>query len=129
MFADRSDRILVVDDEIGIRTTLGPILEKHGFLVRSVGSVPEALSEIRSGPFSGLICDLNLGPHEDPYVVIRAVRQANSRAGVIILTGYPGLETAVEALRESVDDYFMKPSNSDELAARLRHKLTNRKGR
>jgi DNA-binding NtrC family response regulator len=129
MVPDGSDRILIVDDEIGVRATLKPVLEKHGFFVRSVGSVPEALSEIRSGPFSGLICDLNLGPHENACVVIRAIRQANSRAVVIILTGYPELVSAVEAVRESVDDYVIKPSNADALVQVLRRKLSLRQSK
>jgi DNA-binding NtrC family response regulator len=123
---ESSNRILIVDDEVGIRATLSPILQRNGFTVRSVASAPEAIQEIQTRPFDALICDLKLGPNEDPYAIVRTMRQVNPQAVVIIFTGYPELDTAIEAVREAVDDYILKPSDSEVIVNLLRQKLLSR---
>ena len=58
-------RVLFVDDEPGIRTTLSAILEMHGFEVTTCSSVPEALAEIQQNSFDVLLTDLNIGQPGD----------------------------------------------------------------
>lgn len=124
-----SNRILIVDEEVGVRATLTPILQRNGFLVRTVASVRKAVDEIHNHHFDGLICDLKLGPNEDPYVAVRVLRQVNPSAAVIIFTGYPQVETAIQAIRQAVDDYIIKPTSPDKLVGVLRDRITQRRKR
>ena len=105
-----------MDDEEGIRATLPLLLEQRGFDVRVAASVPEALSEIRSHEFDVLLSDLNIGKDGDGFAVIRAMRNAHPKCVAILLTGYPGFESSLQALHDEVDDYFVKPADLDSLA-------------
>jgi DNA-binding NtrC family response regulator len=123
------DRVLFVDDEPSIRLTLPSVLERHGFQVTSAASVSAALAEIRTSRFDVLLSDLNIGEQGDGFCVVRAMRAAQPRCVNVILTGYPALESAVEALRSQVDDYLVKPADVDTIIKVLREKLASRRRR
>jgi DNA-binding NtrC family response regulator len=119
----RVKRLLFVDDEEGIRTTLPAILERRGFDVRVAASVPEALSEIRSHKFDVLLSDLNIGEDGDGFTVIRAMRKAHHKCVAILLTGYPAFETAVQAIEDELDGYFVKPADINSLVSTIERKI------
>ena len=121
-----SKRLLFVDDEEGIRTTLPTILERRGFDVRVAASVPEALSEIRTHEFDVLLSDLNIGEDGDGFSVIRAMRKAHPKCVAILLTGYPAFETAVQAIEDGVDGYLVKPADISSLVSTIERKLRTR---
>jgi ActR/RegA family two-component response regulator/signal transduction histidine kinase len=112
-------RLLFVDDDDGLRTALGAVLAHHGFKLTAVGSVPEALELISSQKFDVLLADLNIGEPGDGFTVVSAMRRVQPDACTFILTGYPDLETAVQAIRSQVDDYFAKPLHIDRLIAAI----------
>lgn len=116
-------KILFVDDEPGIRLTLPVILEGAGFQVVVAATVPEALSIIGSQKFDVLISDLNIGNPGDGFTVVSAMRRTQPDAVTFILTGYPAFETALEAIRQQVDDYLVKPADVEELVNNIRTKL------
>lgn len=119
-------RILFVDDERAVRETLSPILRKYGFTVTASATVAHALNEIqgREGrEFDLLLCDLNLEREGDGLDVIRAMRKVNPRGVIFILTAYPAMDSAVEAINLAVDGYITKPVNADALVASLAEKL------
>lgn len=118
-------RLLFVDDEPSIRLTLPPILEDHGFEVRAAGSVAEALAEISSQKFDALLSDLNIGEEGDGFRVVSAMRRVQPQCINIILTGYPAFDSAIEALRNKVDDYLVKPADIDALLTRLSEKFAS----
>jgi ActR/RegA family two-component response regulator len=120
-------RILVVDDEIGIRMTLPVILERHGFQVATAGSVAEALERINHQEFDVLLSDLNIGEPGDGFTVVSAMRRVQPEACTFILTGYPDFETALQAIRSQVDDYLIKPADVPELVSAIERKLHGRK--
>src|SRR5256885_16387944 len=122
-----SKRLLFVDDEEGIRTTLPAILERRGFEVRVAASVPEAFSEIKTHKFDVLLSDLNIGEDCNGFTVIRAMRQAHPSCVAILLTGYPAFETAVQAIEDEVDGYHVKPADINSLVSTIERKLSSRK--
>lgn len=119
-------RLLFVDDEPSVRTTLAAILRRYGFAVTLAGNVPDALQQIQTAEFDLLLCDLNLQREGDGYDVIRAMRESNPRCVTIVLTGYPDVNTAVEGIHLGIDDYILKPATPDVLVALLAEKLAAR---
>ena len=119
-------RILFVDDEPGILITMPEILWQHGFSVTAVGTVNKALAEITSAQFDVLISDLNFDHPADGFIVVSAMRSTQPKCVTLILTGFPGLESALEALRNQVDDYLIKPVDVPTLISLIEKKLKQR---
>lgn len=122
-----SPRLLFADDEPGIRTTLAAILKQRGFDVTTASTVSEALNLIARQTFDVLISDLNIGEAGDGFTVVSAMRRTQPDAATFILTGYPAFETALEAIRQQVDDYFVKPADVQELIDKVQSRLTGPK--
>jgi DNA-binding NtrC family response regulator len=120
-------RILFVDDEASIRLTLPRVLEQHGFKVNSAATITEALAEISRQHFEVLISDLNVGKAGDGFRIVSAMREQQPRCIIVILTGYPLFETAVEAIQHQVDEYVVKPVDVDELVRCLRRRLAKKR--
>ncbi len=120
-------RVLFVDDEPSIRMTLPSILGLHGYDVVSAATVPEALDAINRERFDVLLADLNIGQPGDGFTVVSAMRRTQPAAVTIIITGYPAFETALEAIRNQVDDYIVKPANINNLLQTIENRLNDRK--
>ena len=118
-------RLLFVDDEPGIRTTLAAILKQQGFEVTAASTVSEALNWISRQSFDVLISDLNIGEAGDGFTVVSAMRRTQPQAATFILTGYPAFETALEAIRQQVDDYFVKPARVQDLVEKIQARLNS----
>lgn len=116
-------RLLFVDDEPAIRITLAAVLGKHGFQVSTAATVAEALQKITSEKFEILISDLNIGNPGDGLTVVSAMRRTQPEAVTMILTGFPAFETALEAIRQQVDDYIVKPADIPALVQTIETKL------
>ena len=120
-------RILFVDDEAGIRNTLKPILEQHGFEVTAAATVPEALEHMNHATFDVLLSDLNIGQPGDGFTVVSAMRRVQPEAATFILTGYPDFDTALQAIRSQVDDYLLKPTDVPLLIHAIQSRLEHRR--
>jgi DNA-binding response OmpR family regulator len=118
--------ILLVDDEENIRVTLSQLLQTQGFNVTTAGTVAEALTLISQSPFDVLIADLNLGHPSDGFIVVSAMRRLHPDCLTFILTGYPDFESALEAIRQHVNDYLVKPTPIEELIGKINAALVNR---
>ena len=116
-------RILFVDDEAGIRLTLPRVLAKFGFDITSVGSLEDALAEIRTERFDILLSDLNLPEPNAGFTVIAAMRKAQPRCVNFILTGYPADESLLRANGNGVAHYFIKPVDIEEMVDTMKNKL------
>ena len=129
--------LLFVDDEDSIRLTLTPILKKHGFDVTAVATVADALAQMDLTKYDLLVSDLNIEKPGDGFAVIAAMKVRQPTCTNIILTAYPDFDTAQQAIRLSVADYFVKPVNIEELISaiakpqesRSRGQLTSRERR
>jgi len=118
-------KLLFVDDEPGIRTTLPAILSRFEFDVTAAATVPEALHYIATTQFDVLVADLNIGEPGDGFTVVSAMRRTQPGAITFILTGYPAFETALEAIRQQVDDYLVKPADIESMVEKIRLKLSS----
>lgn len=119
-------RMLFVDDEPSIRLTLPEILRLHGHAVEVSSTVAEALAAISARKFDVLISDLNIGNPGDGFTVVSAMRRTQPQCVTLILTGYPGFETALQAIRNQVDDYLVKPTQVEQLVETIERKINQR---
>jgi DNA-binding response OmpR family regulator len=122
-----SVRVLCVDDEPGVRTTMSLILRAHGFEATSVGTVAEALAEIAAHPFDVLIADLNIGQQSDGFTVVSAMRRTHPDCINFILTGFPAIEEALRFIQSQVDEVLVKPTNPANMVAAIEQRLRERK--
>jgi PAS domain S-box-containing protein len=114
-----STKMLFVDDDPGVLRSLEAVLVQSGFQVSAVASVPEALELISSERFDVLLSDLNIGQPGDGFTVVSAMRRVQPDASTFILTGYPDIESAIQAIRNQVDDYFAKPLRVEDLLSAI----------
>lgn len=118
--------ILFVDDEPSIRLTLPLILEAADFEVTTAAKIEEALKLIGERRFDILVSDLNIGEPNDGLLLVSAMRRMQPNAATVIVTGYPGFESALRAIQVQVDDYLIKPAHPEKLVAALRRVHENR---
>ena len=112
-------RILVVDDEESIQMLLKEALTTWGYQVTCVGTGVKALEAMRAHLFDAALVDIRM-PEMDGLTFLREVKRQDESIEVVIMTGYPTVSTAVEALKEGASDYLPKPLIMDE----LRHLIT-----
>jgi DNA-binding NtrC family response regulator len=122
----KHSRLLFVDDERSIRETLSIILLRYGFTVSVAATVTDALQKIHTQEFDLLLCDLNIERESDGLEVVKAIRKVNPNCVTIILTAYPGTESALESIHLGIDEYIVKPTDADTLVALLAEKLEQR---
>jgi DNA-binding NtrC family response regulator len=104
-------RILVADDEEGVRTFLAETLERAGHEVTQVADGAAALRAVHEEPFDVVLTDLRM-PGTDGMAVVRTVRTEQPDVEVIVLTAFGDVATAVEAMKLGAYDYLQKPVSS-----------------
>ncbi len=119
-------RILVVDDNEQVRTSLGAVLELNEFQATTAASVSEALHLIDAEPFDVLLCDLHMPGAGDGFTVVSAMRHTNPEAVTLVFTGYPALQEAMNAILLQADEILVKPMMIPALVALIREKLQKR---
>ena len=120
-----SSKVLVVDDELSVATTIKAILELDGSDVTAVTSGAEALAQLREHEFDVVLTDLRLDDL-DGIEILRETQKLWPDTVAIMLTGYASLESAVAALRSGAYDYLIKPSDVEELRATIGRALERR---
>jgi CheY-like chemotaxis protein len=108
------ESILVVEDEDIMRESLVDWFSSEDHKVDAVGDGDEALKEVNLKDYDVMIVDLKL-PGRDGLSVLSEVRVKNPKTKVIIVTAYPSIDTAVEAMRRGAVDYLPKPFELDRL--------------
>jgi DNA-binding NtrC family response regulator len=107
-------KILVVEDELSVRLGLSCTLEGAGYKTAVAENGVEGIRLFEKGDFNVVITDLRL-PGADGMEVLRSVRSVAPDAGVIIITAFADVKTAVAAMREGAYDYISKPFDPEEL--------------
>lgn len=113
------ERILLVDDEPGLSAFLEEVVREEGFRAHKVQSAAEALAALEVDTFQLVITDLRM-PEVDGLELLRRIRERDPQIGVIVMTAFASLETAVEALRLGAMDYITKPLHVQEIQVVLR---------
>jgi len=101
-------RVLVVDDEEVVRLGYWRVLSADGFRVKAASNGPEALNMMVGDPFDVVLLDMRM-PGMDGMDVLRVIKERWPQSEVVVVTGYPSIETAKEAVKLGAYDYLAKP--------------------
>src|SRR5271169_1755963 len=107
-------RILIVDDELVVRDSLGKWFNSEGYAARPVASAREALEVISNAEFDIALLDIKM-PGMDGMELQGRLKEADPDLTVVMMTGYASVDTAVQALKVGAYDYITKPVDPDEL--------------
>jgi two-component system, NtrC family, response regulator HydG len=107
-------KLLVVDDELGVRTALHDLLTSERYSVELAADGNEALERLAELPPDVVLTDLDM-PRMDGFELLRALRQRARDLPVIVITAATEVRSAVEAMRAGASDYLTKPIDFDEL--------------
>jgi two-component system response regulator PilR (NtrC family) len=118
-------RVLVVDDEPGLREILSVLLRRAGYRVSTEASTAAGVARVRAESFDAVFTDLALGDGSG-LDVLAAARQADEATQVVVLTAYGSTENAVAAMRLGAYDFISKPFRNHELLALLEKALEKR---
>ena len=111
-------RILVVDDEAGLRDSLRRALTRKGHSVDDASAVDEAIRKLEASAFDLLLTDIRLGDKSGLEIVTFA-RQHRPEARIVVMTAFGSVNLAVEAMRVGADDFLEKPFRMDAVISRL----------
>ena len=116
------NRILIVEDNIGMRNVLEKTLKMKGYDVFSVGTGENAVRLFTSDVFDLVITDLRL-PKMDGMEVLKRIKKISSASIVIIMTAYGTIENAIEAMKSGAYDYVLKPFSLEEIEIKVEKAL------
>src|SRR6204780_2429943 len=116
-------RVLLVDDDEAVLEMMTQSLECNGFSVVGVGGVTDALKRIATEDFDILITDLHMPNAGDGFTVISAMRHSQPAALTMLLSGFPDVKSAMEAIILEADEIVVKPVEVRQLAELVRERL------
>lgn len=115
-------KILIVDDELSVRTSLKEWFLEEGFTVETAESGEDALNKMHTGPYDLILLDIKM-PGMDGITLQKKIKEIDEDAIIIIMTAYASVDTAVEALKLGAFDYVTKPFDPDDLSQLIRNAL------
>jgi CheY-like chemotaxis protein len=118
-------RILLVDDDEIVCSTLAALLEEYEFEVTTAVNVSEALQFISSETYDVLLSDLHMPGAGDGLTVVSAMRHANPKAITMLLSSFPEMDAAAQAILLQADEILVKPMDIKALVEAIRHRLTS----
>jgi DNA-binding NtrC family response regulator len=119
---DSDARILIVDDDENIRKVLIAILEDKGYNIEAVGTAREAIRKTDKKFYNLALIDIRL-PDMEGIDLLTKIRDTTPRMRKIIITGYPTLQNAVEAVNLGADAYIMKPFDVEKVLSTISEQL------
>ncbi len=118
--------VLVVDDDPDVRQALTDFLQRDGHCANTVENAAQAIETLRGGSYHVCITDLMM-PGQTGLELLTQIRNIDDDVAVIILTGFPTLDTAAESIRHGVSAYLKKPFCIIEFRAAL-ERIAKKKG-
>ncbi len=119
-------RILVVDDDESVRQTFKVILEEQKYVVDTAESGREAIEKSHKNFYNAALIDIRL-PDMEGTQLLTAMKETTPKMIKIIITGYPALQNAVEAVNKGADAYVLKPPKMKEVLSILKEHLEKQK--
>jgi two-component system, NtrC family, response regulator AtoC len=119
-------RILIIDDDESIRTVLAAILEDLGYIIEGVGTGKEGIEKTNTHFYNLAFVDVRLPDMDGPQVLSK-MRDTTPKIRKIIMTGYPSLQNAVDALNKGADAYIMKPFDMKNVIETVKEQLKQQK--
>jgi len=119
---DRNTRILIVDDDENIRKVLTTILEDEGYDVETADTAKTAIEKTERKTYNIALIDIRL-PDMEGIELLTKMRATTPRLRKIIITGYPTMQNAVEAVNKGADAYVLKPFNVEKVLSIIKEQL------
>jgi len=117
-----NESVLVIDDDAAVRKVLSEILSENGYSVVTVENGKQALKTSEKEYFDAALIDVEL-PDIQGTELLRKLKDRNPKMVKIIVTGFPSLQNAIEAVNEGADGYVLKPFKPKELLETIRKHL------
>ena len=119
---DKCPRILVVDDDDTIRTTMKAILQDEGYIVDLASTGKEAIQKSQENNYNIALLDIRL-PDMEGVELLKLLKDGVPRTRKIMVTGYPSLQNAISALNKNADAYLLKPVDVEKLLNTVKQQL------
>jgi DNA-binding NtrC family response regulator len=118
----KTARILIIDDDENIRKVLAAILEDEGYSVESVDTARKAIEKTRRNYYNLALIDVRL-PDMEGIELLTKMTDTTPKMRKIIITGYPTLQNAVEAVNKGANAYVMKPFDMEKVLKEIEEQL------
>ena len=115
-------RVLIVDDDETIRKSITTVLEEKGYLAETAENGRAAIRKSKKAVYNLALIDIRL-PDMDGVQLLTSLKETSPKMVKIIITGYPSLQNAVEAVNKGADGYIVKPIKMGELLAMIKDHL------
>ena len=119
-------KLLIVDDELSVRDSLGKWFREEGYEVTTVENASDALTRLAEQRWDAALVDIKMHG-TDGIELQRRMHEIDPELIVIIMTGYASVETAVAALKNGAYDYVTKPLDPDEIAHLVKNALAHKR--
>ena len=119
-------KILVIDDELGIRQGCRRVLGPQGFIVETAATLQEGVQKVQAGDFDLVLLDVML-PDGRGINLLATIRERDPDTVPVIITGYATVEMAVNAIKQGAYDFISKPFTSDLLLMTVNQGLEKRR--
>ncbi len=117
-FEHEKKKVLIVDDESGMRHMLSVLLEREGYSIDTAQNGKEGLDKIKSNEYALVLCDIRM-PEMDGLTFLESTKSLNKLLPVIMMSAFGNVDTAIEAMKKGAYDYVSKPFKADEILIRL----------
>jgi len=115
-------RILVIDDDENVRKVLEMTLEANGYTVDTAVDGKEAIEKSNRNFYNLALVDIRL-PDMEGTALLTAMRETTPKMVKIVVTGYPSLDNAIEAVNKNADGYVVKPFKTEQLLSMIEEHL------
>jgi DNA-binding NtrC family response regulator len=115
-------RILIIDDDENIRKVLTTILEEEGYVIESVDTGKKAIERTKRNAYNLALIDIRL-PDIEGIELLTKMKDTTPKMRKIIITGYPTIHNAVEAVNRGADAYILKPFDMEKVLKTIEDQL------
>lgn len=115
-------RILIIDDDENIRKALAAILEEEGYMVDTAETAKQAIEKTEKNIYNLALIDIRL-PDMEGIELLTKMKDTTPKMRKIIVTGYPTLHNAIEAVNRGADAYILKPFDVEKVLATIKEQL------